>query len=149
MNDLGCRCWGEGEHATLRSMPSSPPYTDEDHIHRARPSKPKAPIGWRSARSRFVLSVARRRVCRSLLVPRPHCVGGGASGIRPTITGPVRIKILRFASIIAFSVMIVCNLLSWEYSEDRPGTRGHKRLWQGTGGHSSAYKYPRTVPLRG
>jgi hypothetical protein len=38
-------CWGEGEHATLRSMPSSPRYIDEDHIHRARLSKPKAPIG--------------------------------------------------------------------------------------------------------
>jgi hypothetical protein len=24
-------CWGEGEDATLRSMPSSPRYTNEDH----------------------------------------------------------------------------------------------------------------------
>jgi hypothetical protein len=38
-------CWGEGEHTTLRSMPSSPRYTDEDHIQRARSSKPKASIG--------------------------------------------------------------------------------------------------------
>jgi hypothetical protein len=38
------RCWGEGEHATLRSMPSLPPYIDKDHIHRACPNKPKAPI---------------------------------------------------------------------------------------------------------
>jgi hypothetical protein len=39
------RCWGEGEHATLRSMSSSPLYTNEDHIHKARPSKPKASFG--------------------------------------------------------------------------------------------------------
>jgi hypothetical protein len=38
------KCWGEGEHATLRSMPQSPPYTDEDHIYGACPSKPKASI---------------------------------------------------------------------------------------------------------
>jgi hypothetical protein len=69
--------WVSGRRRTsyLRSMPSSPPYTDEDHIHRARPSKPKAPIGWRPARSPFDLSVARWRLCLSLLVPCPHCIG--------------------------------------------------------------------------
>jgi hypothetical protein len=74
---------------------------------------------------------------------------GGPGGIRPTVTGPARTCVLRAASVIAFSVMTVCNLLLWEYSEDRTGTQGHKRLWQRTGGRSSTYKYPRIVPLRG
>jgi hypothetical protein len=36
---------------------------------------------------------------------------GGPSWIRPTVTGSARITILRAASVIAFSVMTVCNLL--------------------------------------
>jgi hypothetical protein len=68
-------CWGEGEDATLRSTPSSPRYTNEDHAHGARPSKPRAPVGSGQARSPFVLSVAGRRLRRSLLLPRPHRVG--------------------------------------------------------------------------
>jgi hypothetical protein len=38
-------CWSEGEHTTLRSMPSSPHHSDEGYIHRTRPNKPKASIG--------------------------------------------------------------------------------------------------------
>jgi hypothetical protein len=53
---------------------------------------------------------------------------GGPCGIRATITGPARIGVLRAAFLIAFIVMTVCNLPSWEYSRDKPGTRGHKRL---------------------
>jgi hypothetical protein len=70
---------------------------------------------------------------------------GGPCGIRPIVTGPARRSVLRAAFVIAFTVMTDCNLPSWEYFGDKLGTRGHKRLWQGTGDHSSAYKYPRTV----
>jgi hypothetical protein len=57
------------------ALPFAPYLRDEDHIHRARPSKPEASIGGKPMRSPFVLSKARRRLCRSLLVPRPHHVG--------------------------------------------------------------------------
>ena len=78
-------------------------------------------------------------------LPRPR----GPGGIQPTVTGPARISVLWAASVIAFSVMTVCNLHLWEYSRDKPSTREHKRLWHGTSGHSSTYKYPRTGPVRG
>jgi hypothetical protein len=74
---------------------------------------------------------------------------GGPCEFRPTVTGPTRISVLRATFVIAFTVMTVCNLPSWEYSGDKLGTRGHKCLLQGTGGHLSAYKYPRTVPTQG
>jgi hypothetical protein len=74
---------------------------------------------------------------------------GGPCGICPTITGPARISVLWVVFVIAFTVMTVCNLPSWEYSGDKLGTWGHKRLWQWTGGYSSAYKYPRIVPSQG
>jgi hypothetical protein len=45
----------------------------------------------------------------------------------------------------SLTVMTACNIHSREYSGDKPGTRGHKHLCQGTGGRSSAYKYPCTV----
>jgi hypothetical protein len=38
-------CWGEGEHATLRSMPSSSHHSDEGYIHKTCPNKLKALIG--------------------------------------------------------------------------------------------------------
>jgi hypothetical protein len=44
------------------------------------------------------------------------------------VMGPARISALRAAFVIAFTVMTVCNLPSWEYSGDKPGTRGHKHL---------------------
>jgi hypothetical protein len=31
-------------------------------------------------------------------------------------------------SVIGFTLITVCNLPSWEYSGDKPGTRGYKRL---------------------
>jgi hypothetical protein len=70
---------------------------------------------------------------------------GGPGGIQPTVTGPARTSVLWAASVIAFSVMTVCNLLLWKYSRDRLGTRGHKHRWQRTGGRSSTYKYPHTT----
>jgi hypothetical protein len=42
---------GANEHATLRSMPSSPHHYDEGYIHRTLPNKPKTSTGRRPARS--------------------------------------------------------------------------------------------------
>jgi hypothetical protein len=53
---------------------------------------------------------------------------GGPCVIRPIVTGLTWTSILRAAFVIAFTVMTVCNLPSWEYSGDKLGTRGHKRL---------------------
>jgi hypothetical protein len=59
----------------------------------------------------------------------PHVliVSESPCGIRPTVMGPAGISVLRASSIIAFSVMTVCNLPLGEYSEDTLGSRGHKR----------------------
>jgi hypothetical protein len=37
---IGYVCWGEGEDATLRLMPSSPLYTNEDHARASRGHRP-------------------------------------------------------------------------------------------------------------
>jgi hypothetical protein len=47
----------------------------------------------------------------------------------------------------SLTVMTAYNLPSWEYSWDKPGTREHKRLCQGTDSRSSVYKYPCTMPV--
>jgi hypothetical protein len=57
---------------------------------------------------------------------------GGPCGIRPTVTGPARVSVLRASYVIVFSVMTICNLPMWEYSGDSPDTRGHKRPYQRT-----------------
>jgi hypothetical protein len=64
-----------------------------------------------------------------MLVCQPHILigSGSPSGIRPTVTGPTGISVLRASSVIAFSVMMDCNLPLGEYSEDTLGSRGHKR----------------------
>jgi hypothetical protein len=72
----------------------------------------------------FTLAVARRRLCRSLRVSHVVTTPGGPCGIRTMVTGTVRISAWRAASVIAFTVMTVCNLPSWEYSRDKPDTRG-------------------------
>jgi hypothetical protein len=68
-------------------------------------------------------SIARRRqnfddVCQ------PHVLigSGSPSEIRPIVTGPAGISVLRASSVIAFSVMTVCNLPVGEYSEDTLGS---------------------------
>jgi hypothetical protein len=53
---------------------------------------------------------------------------GGPCRIWPIVMGPARRSVLRAAFVIAFTVMTICNLPSWEYSGDKLGTRGHKRL---------------------
>jgi hypothetical protein len=98
---VACSCWGEGKHATLRSMPSSPHHPDEGYIHRTRLNKPKASTGRRPVWS-----------------PSPSLLQDEGF---VEVYGPS-------TSVIAFIVMTICNLPSWEYSGDKPGTRGHKRL---------------------
>jgi hypothetical protein len=88
------------------------------------------------------------RLRRSLLVPRPH------RARRPMwdsahCNGPRADKLLQASSIIAFSVMTVCNLPLWEYSGDSPGTRGHKRPYQRTVDTRVPINTPVQCPLRG
>jgi hypothetical protein len=75
-----------------------------------------------------LLSIARRRQ-DSDDVCQPHVLigSGSPSGIWPTVTGSTGISVLWASSVIAFSVMTVCNLPLGEYSEDTLGSRGHKR----------------------
>jgi hypothetical protein len=48
--------------------------------------------------------------------------------IRPIVMGPTRTSAIRAVSVIRFALMTICNLPSREYSGDKPGTRGSKRL---------------------
>jgi hypothetical protein len=52
----------------------------------------------------------------------------GPCAIRPKELGPAWTCVIRAVSVIKFIVMTVCNLPSWEYSGDKPGTRGSKYL---------------------
>jgi hypothetical protein len=47
---------------------------------------------------------------------------GGPCVIRPIVMGPVRLGAIRVVSLIGFTLMTICNLPSWEYSGDKPGT---------------------------
>jgi hypothetical protein len=58
----------------------------------------------------------------SLTTERGPCV------VRPIELGPTWTCVIRAMSVIKFTVMTVCNLPSWEYSRDKPGTRGSKCL---------------------
>jgi hypothetical protein len=48
--------------------------------------------------------------------------------IQPIVLGPATTSAIRVMSVIGFTLMTICNLPSWEYSGDKPGTRGSKRL---------------------
>jgi hypothetical protein len=52
----------------------------------------------------------------------------GACVIQHIVMGPVRTSAIRAVSVIRFTLMTICNLPSWEYFGDKPGTRGPKRL---------------------
>src|SRR5688572_14182872 len=93
---------------------------------RTRTSRRRRPDG--DLRGPLRGRVARRRLCRSLWVSHVVTALGGPCGIWPTVMGPARISALRVVSVIGFIVMTACNLPSWEYSGDKLGTRGHKRL---------------------
>lgn len=57
--------------------------------------------------------------------------GRGPCTVRPTKLGPAWACVSWAVSVIKYTVMTGCNLPSWEYSGDKPGTRGSKCLWQG------------------
>jgi hypothetical protein len=83
----------------------------------------------RTPRLPSLFSIARRRqdfgeACK----PHVLIMFGSPNGIQPTVTGPAGMSMLRASSVMAFSVMMVCNLPLGEYSEDTLGTRGHKHL---------------------
>jgi hypothetical protein len=61
-------------------------------------------------------------------LPASRTTGGGPCVIRPIVMGPVRTSVIRVMSLIRFTLMTICNLPTWEYSRDKPGTRGSKRL---------------------
>jgi hypothetical protein len=65
-------CWGEGEHATLRSCMTSPAHRADGHIHRTRPNKPKAPTGQRPARSPSWTGCKTKALSKSTGLPRRH-----------------------------------------------------------------------------
>jgi hypothetical protein len=52
----------------------------------------------------------------------------GPCTVPPTELGPAWTCVIWVVSVIKFTVMTVCNLPSWEYSGDKPGTRGSKCL---------------------
>jgi hypothetical protein len=67
----------------------------------------------------------------------------GLCAIRPIEMGPAWTGVIRTVSVIKFTVMTVCNLPLWEYSRDKPGTRGSKCLWQG----QAAPRVPINTPV--
>jgi hypothetical protein len=145
---LGGQMLGRSRTRYPLLMPSSSRRTDEDHIHSAPEQAGGADRMKTGAVPLRPLHGKAKDLSKST-GPTPSPRPGGPGGIRRAVTGPVRISVSQAASAIAFSVMTVCNLHLWEYSGDKPGARGQERLWQRTGGRSSAYKYPRTVPVRG
>jgi hypothetical protein len=46
----------------------------------------------------------------------------GQCVIWPMVMGPARSGAIRAVSVIGFTLMTICNLPSWEYSGDKPGT---------------------------
>ena len=128
------KCWGEGEDATLRSMPS--------------------PISLRRRRRRpavFALRPARRRTKTHGEVAPSRGVAQHWSprAIRPVITGPVLSLRSTGSNCKGFSVITVCNPALMRIFQGEPRhLRAHASLILDAG-HSDTYKYPRTVPLRG
>jgi hypothetical protein len=127
-------CWGEGEDATLRSMPSPISL----HQRRRRPAV-------------FALRPARRRTKTHGEVAPSHGIAQHWSprAIRPVITGHA--LSLRSTGLICkgFSVITVCNSALMRIFQGEPrNLRAHASLILDAG-HSDTYKYPRTVPLRG
>ena len=126
--------WGEGEDATLRSMPS--------------------PVSLRQRRRRpavFALRPARRRTKTYGEVAPSRGVAQHWSprAIRPVITGPALSLCSTGVNCKGFSVITVCNPALMRIFQGKPRhLRAHASLILDAG-HSDTYKYPRTVPLRG
>jgi hypothetical protein len=52
----------------------------------------------------------------------------GPCAVRPIELGPAWTCVIRVVSVINFTLMTICNLPSWEYSRDKPGTQESKYL---------------------
>jgi hypothetical protein len=110
-----------------------------------RPNMPKAPTRRRPARSPSRTGCETKALSESTGLSRHHRHG------RPMwdsahCNGPREDKRVKDRVCNSITVMTAYNFPSWKYSGDKPGTRGHKHLCQGTDDRSSAYKYPCTVP---
>jgi hypothetical protein len=92
-------CWGEDEHATLRSMTSPAHYEMVTSTERVGTCRRRRPDGDLCGPLRG--RVARRRLCRSVQVSHVVTAMGGPCGIRPMLMGPARIRALEPVSVIA------------------------------------------------
>jgi hypothetical protein len=68
-----------------------------------------------------------KALSKSTGLPRRHRPGRPVQDLAHG-NGPREDKRVTGHVVIAFTVMTGCNLSSWEYSGDKQGTRGHKRL---------------------
>jgi hypothetical protein len=130
-SNRGCEfisdCWGKAEHATLRSTTSSSHHADEGYTHRRRQNKLRGVDRTETCATPFALVLQDEGPVDVYGPPAPS-PSGGACVIRPIVMGPVRTSAIRAMSVIRFTLMTICNLPSWEYFGDKPGTRGPKRL---------------------
>jgi hypothetical protein len=131
---VGGVCWGGGEDATLRSMPS--------------------PVSLHQRRRRLADSTLRptRRRTKTygeVAPSRGVAQHEGPRAIRPIITGPALSLHITGLNCKGFSVITFCNpaLMGIFWGGPRH-LRAHVSLILDAG-HSNTYKYPHTVPLRG
>jgi hypothetical protein len=136
-------CWGEGEHATLRSTTSSPLHADEGYIDSVpEQAGGAAPDGDQC--DPFVLVLLDEGPAEVYGPPALPSSSKGPCVIQPMVMGPARSGAIRDVSVTGFTLMTICNLPSWEYFGDKPGTRGSKRLWQG----HAAPRVPINTPVQ-
>jgi hypothetical protein len=127
-------CWGEGEDATLRSMPS--PVS----LHQRRRRLADSTLRPTRRRTKTYGEVAPSRGVAQHESPR---------AIRPVITGPTLSQRITGLNCKGFSVITVCNPALMGIFRGGPRhLRAHASLILDVG-QSETYKYPRTVPLRG
>jgi hypothetical protein len=100
-------CWGEGEDATLRSMPS--------------PTSLAATGGKTTGRFTLRPTCRRMKTCDEVVAPCGLVRHGGPRVIRPIVTGPA--WLLRITCLICkgLPVITVYNPALWEYSGDNLG----------------------------
>jgi hypothetical protein len=131
--------WESRIFSSIGAKANTPPFSQRLHpliaqtkatsIEHTRTSRGRRPDG--GLCDPLLSRVARRRPYRCLWASHALTTGGGPCVIRPIVMGPARTRAIRVVSIIRFTLMTICNLPPWEYSRDKPGTRGSKCLWQG------------------
>jgi hypothetical protein len=145
----GLICWDEGEHATLRSSTSSLPCAGEGWIRRTRQDRPRVLTGWRLVRTPSLTrdktkAPPKSVTSHSLTTKRGRCA------VQPTGLGPAWACVIRAVSIVKFTIMTACGgRRPWEYSSDKPGTRGSKCLWQRQAAPRVPINTPVLCPARG